>query len=86
MKPFETKGLPKGALALSDPGRDYLVWMPTSNQVPLDLSDRSETFVARWVDPKTGQARNAESPFRGGRIVELRPPTDGPAVLWLTRE
>jgi hypothetical protein len=85
MKPFEPKGLPKGALALADPGRDYLVWSPAGGPVALDLSDRAETFAAGWVDPKTGKVRAAETPVRGGRVAELRPPAGGPAVLWLTR-
>jgi hypothetical protein len=86
MKPIEPKGLPKGALALADPGRDYLVWSPAGGAVTLDLSDRTETFAARWVDRKTGKVKAAEAPVRGGRVAELSPPTDGPAVLWLTRK
>jgi hypothetical protein len=86
MKPFEPKGLPRGALALADPGRDYLVWSPAGGPVTLDLSDRSETFTVRWIDPRSGKAEDGETPVRGGRVAELRPPTGGPTVLWLTRQ
>ncbi len=85
MKPFDSTALPKGALALADPGRDYLVWSPAGGAVALDLSDRSETFEVRWVDVKTGRP-TAAGTVRGGRAVELRAPTDGAAVLWLTRK
>jgi hypothetical protein len=85
MKPFEPKGLPDGALALADPGRDYLVWAPAGGPVALDLSDRTESFSAGWVDPKTGNGTVTGTPVRGGRVAELRPPAGGPAVLWLTR-
>jgi hypothetical protein len=84
MKLFDTKGLPEGSLALADPGRDYLVWSPGNGSITLDLSDRSETFAVNRLDPKSGKAV-AGKPARGGRVVELTPPGDGPAVLWLTR-
>ena len=29
MTPFDAKGLPQGALALADAGRDYLIWCPS---------------------------------------------------------
>jgi hypothetical protein len=86
LRPFEPKGLPKGAFALADPGRDYLVWSPAGGPVTLDLSDRAETFTPGWVDPKTGKVRAAETPIRGGRVTELRPLSGGPTVLWLTRQ
>jgi hypothetical protein len=57
-----------------------------SGPVALDLSDRTETFTVGWVDPKTGKVKTAETPLRGGRVAELRPPADGPAVLWLARK
>ena len=44
MKPFEAKGLPKGAMVLADPGRDYLVWWPDGGLLALDLSDQTGTF------------------------------------------
>jgi hypothetical protein len=86
MRPFEPKGLARGALALADPGRDYLVWAPAGGPITLDLSDRTESFTAGWVSPRTGKVTAAPTPVRGGRVAELRPPADGPAVLWLTRK
>jgi hypothetical protein len=85
MRPFEPKGLARGALALADPGRDYLVWAPAGGPVTLDLSDRAESFAAGWVSPRTGKV-TAAAAVRGGRVAELRPPAGGPAVLWLTRK
>ena len=86
MRPFEPKGLPEGALALADPGRDYLVWAPAGGAVSLDLSNRTEVFAAGWVDPKTGSVTPTDAPVRGGRRIEVRPPAGGPAVLWLSRK
>jgi hypothetical protein len=86
MKPFEPKGLPQGALALAHPGREYLVWSPAGGPLALDLSDRTETFKAVWVDPGTGKVKSDGTPIRGGQVARLRPPADGPAVLWLSRQ
>lgn len=86
MKPFEPRGLPSGAYALADPGRDYLVWSPAGGPIALDLSDRTETFIARWVDPATGTTSAGSGLVRGGRTIDLNPPARGPAVVWLTRE
>ena len=85
LKPLEAKGLPKGALALADPGREYLVWAPTGGAIALDLSPHAEMFTVNWINPKSGKATEAEA-VRGGKTIELRPPANGPAVLWLARK
>jgi hypothetical protein len=86
MKPFGSKGLPGGALALADAGRDYLVWAPAGGAITLDLSDQAGPFTAAWVDPKTGKAAPEAELVRGGRAIEFRPPAQGATVLWLTRK
>lgn len=85
MKPFELSGPPREVFALADPGRDYLVWASTGGPVALDLSNYMETFKVGWVDPKTGKVMLAAAPIEAGRMVELRPPGDRTALLWLTR-
>lgn len=84
MQPFVAKGLAKGALALADAGRDYFVWSPKGGPIALDLSGRSESFAVNWVNPKTGKATATDGPVRGGRVIELRPPSAGASVVWLT--
>jgi hypothetical protein len=85
MKPFAPNGLAKSAFALADPGRDYFVWAP-GGSVALDISDRTEKFNVNWVDPRTGKVVAADQSIRGGRTVDLHPPVEGPAVLWLTHD
>jgi hypothetical protein len=85
MKPWEPRGIADGMLALADPGRDYIVWAPAGGPITLDLSDRTEVLAAAWVEPKTGKAMPAASSVRCGQVVQLRPPSGGKAILWLTR-
>lgn len=86
MKPFAAAGLPEGALALANPGREYLVWLPSGGPITLDLSGHDGPFAAGWVGPKTGTRTAAPDAVRGGRSVELKPPSGGPVVLWLSRK
>jgi hypothetical protein len=83
LKPFESKALAKGQYALAEPGGRYLVYS-AGGPVRLDLSDRGGAFAVGWADPRTGKVSAADAPARGGRVIELRPPAAGPAVLWLT--
>jgi hypothetical protein len=86
MTPFEAKGLPEGALALADPGGDYLVWTPASGPVALDLSTRTESFAVRWIDLKTGKVNAQAEAVRGGRVVRLEPRSAGPGAVWLSKQ
>jgi hypothetical protein len=86
MGPFQPKGLPGGALALADPGRDYLVWAPVAGPITLDLSDREETFAAYRIDTRTGEARQPGEVVRGGKTVEIPVPGSGMCLVWLTRK
>jgi hypothetical protein len=81
MTPVESTG----AIALAEAGRHYLVWGPGGGPISLDLTDRSERFTVGWVNTKTGALVPAD-PVAGGRVVSLRPPATGPAVLWLSRQ
>jgi hypothetical protein len=85
MKPCDPRGLSRDAVALADPGHDYLVWSPAGGAISLDLSDRAGTFAVGRVDGKTGKV-TAAGDVRGGRAVELSAPAGGPAVFWLTRK
>jgi hypothetical protein len=86
MKPFEPSGLGEGQLALSEPGRHYLVYAPAGGKVRLDLSEESEGFEVRRLDPRTNRINEAVEEVRGGKVLEFTPPGSGPWVLWLSRK
>jgi hypothetical protein len=77
-------GLTGHQWSIADPGRDYLVYSAAGDSVRLDLSRAPGEYLARWIEPKSGQVRGAPAALPGGREVEFRSPATGPAVLWVS--
>jgi Putative collagen-binding domain of a collagenase len=70
---------------LAEPGREYLVYLPSAGKVTVDLSKAPGAFAAEWFHPGTGQTKKAE-PVRGGSPAALDSPfREGDAVLYLKR-
>lgn len=84
MRPWEGKGLPSGAIAIADPGRDYLVWAPAGGPISIELHDPPKRVQAHWVNPKSGKLAAATVSVAERRTIELSPPGAGQAVLWLS--
>ncbi len=65
---------------LTDPGREYLVYLPDGGSVSVDLSAVTGQLSVTWVNPSTGRAiragtakrearRTFTSPFRGDALL-----------------
>ena len=67
---------------LINPGREYLVYLPTGGTVRVDLSAASGSFVASWFSPTTGQTTSGGTVSAGIPIL-FTSPIDGDAVLYL---
>jgi hypothetical protein len=67
---------------LVNPGRDYLVYLPTGGTVRVDLSAASGSFVASWFSPVTGRTTSGGTVSAGIPIL-FTSPIDGDAVLYL---
>ncbi len=79
---------PQGELAssgfcLANPGKEYLVYLPTSGPVTVDLSGASRRVTVEWFDPKTGETREGgmvwvagkqtfDSPFPNDAVLYIR--------------
>jgi hypothetical protein len=80
---------PAGPLAstkycLADPGREYLVYRPAGNAaVTVDLSAAKGHLAVEWFDPAKDRT-TAAGEVAGGAVRELKPPFEGPAVLYLS--
>src|SRR5215475_8772466 len=67
---------------LINPGREYLVYLPTGGTVRVDLSAASGSFIASWFSPTTGQTTSGGTVSAGIPIL-FTSPIAGDAVLYL---
>ena len=67
---------------LINPGREYLVYLPSGGTVRVDLSAASGNFVATWFSPITGRTTSGGTVSPGIPIL-FTSPIDGDAVLYL---
>ena len=59
------KCIPNNRLAsteycLADPGKEYLVYVPSAGKVTVDLSAEGGSLAVEWFDPSTGKTTKAE--------------------------
>ncbi|MEN6576032.1 MAG: DUF4038 domain-containing protein [Phycisphaerales bacterium] len=81
MQPFDG-ATGEGAVALAEPGRVYVVYLPHGGEVTVDLSSASGQFLMEWFDPRTGAVVNAGI-VPAGRKHSWQSPLQGDAVLCL---
>jgi hypothetical protein len=80
MKPADALASTKHCLAAA--GKEYLVYVPDSGAVSVDLRTVEGNFNVEWFDPQNSKAVTAQ-PVAGGARRELKAPFDGPAVVYL---
>jgi hypothetical protein len=74
--------LASSAYCLAQPGVEYLVYLPTGDDVTVDLSGAAGQFPARWFNPTTGVETDGGTAAGGGKR-SLTAPFQGDAVLYL---
>ena len=67
---------------LINPGREYLVYVPSGGTVRVDLSAASGSFIASWFSPLTGQTTSGGT-VSAGIPVLFTSPINRDAVLYL---
>ncbi|KPK83209.1 MAG: hypothetical protein AMS27_13275 [Bacteroides sp. SM23_62_1] len=71
---------------LANRGSEYLVYLPDSDEVEVNLEDTPGSFQAEWFNPNTGEFTESDI-IEGGDKVSLTSPYEGAgAVLYLKRE
>jgi hypothetical protein len=78
---------PRNSLAstkycLANPGREYLVYLPSGGEVSVDLSAGEELLAVEWFDPRRGKTIEAPG-VHGGQQRTFTAPFAGHAVLYL---
>jgi hypothetical protein len=79
MQPFA--GVEGDAVALAEPGQNYVVYFPHGGQVTVDLSAARGSLTARWLNPRTGESIAVGGVRAGTARTPFTPPFDGDAVL-----
>ena len=82
-----TEAVPHGELAssgycLSNPGKEYLVYLPEGGIVTVDLSAASGELAVEWMQPVRGSVSGSGT-IGGGAKRTLRAPFDGDAGIYL---
>lgn len=68
---------------LANPGQEYIIYSINGGTVTLNLSQTTNTFTAKWFDPKTG-TYSGQSTVSGGANRSLSSPFTGDTVLHLS--
>ncbi len=69
---------------LANPGSEYLIYLPTGNEVTVDLSGAETAYTVEWFSPLKAQFR-IESDIKGGASRTLKSPFgEEVAVLYLS--
>jgi hypothetical protein len=85
MLPFHLADNADDQYALAEPGEGYLIYAAAGDSIQLDLTGVEGTFLARWIDPKSGKVVSRSDPIVGARRVSI-PIEFKPCILWLVRE
>jgi hypothetical protein len=81
MQPFEAVSGDM-AVALAEPGRVYVIYLPHGGAATVDLSDVDRALAVRWLNPRSGATTRGPD-TAGGAKCSFQPPFDGDAVLCL---
>jgi len=68
---------------LASEGKEYLIYLPDSAEVTVDLNNYPGFFESEWIDPGNGEFRNAEVIEGGNKLTMSSPFESTEAVLHL---
>jgi hypothetical protein len=69
---------------LTQPGHEYLLYLPDGGATTVDLSAAPAMFLVEWMNPSDGKTSSAEA-ITGGAKRTLKAPFKGDAVLYLKK-
>jgi hypothetical protein len=83
MQPFE--GIQGNAVALAEPGENYVIYLPQGGKVTVDLGAAPHQWNATWFNPRDGRSAQP-STVAGGQASEFQAPDELDWVLHLQAE
>jgi hypothetical protein len=67
---------------LAHEGREYVIFLPGTRKVEVNLSVTRKPLTIRWIHPVEGTVKQGKT-VQGGARRELESPFNGDAVLWM---
>lgn len=83
MQPFA--GVSDNAVALAEPGKVYVVYLPHGGTVTMDFGATGKPFVGRWFNPRDGKYV-AEIPVQGSGKQQFAAPNAEDWVLLIKND
>lgn len=85
MRPVDLPGNPAEQWALGNAKKEFIVYSRLPNPITLDANMTAGLATARWIDPRDGSLLGEQRLDPGTGSTELKSPTSGPVVVWLTQ-
>jgi len=82
MKPVD--GTSKEQYTLANAGNGYIIYSNGSD-VQVDLTNAPAGFKVKWFDAGKGEIIGKEEKVKGGKVVTLKSPRQGPVVVWIRK-
>jgi hypothetical protein len=84
MKVMALPDNPVGQWALES-AKGYIVYNSSIGVVKLDLTKNNSSFTVRFINPFNGHLLKEEQKLKGGALTEIKCPTPGPVVAWISK-
>ena len=72
--------LASSSYCLANRGKEYLVYLPDTTEVNIDLSDAKGSFRTEWFNPDNGEFTKSKN-VKGGSEIKLNSPSGKPGTL-----
>ena len=72
--------LASSSYCLANRGTEYLVYLPDTTEVTVNLSDAKGRFSTEWFNPDNGEFTKSKN-IKGGSKIELNYPIAKPGTL-----
>ncbi len=85
MRPMDLPHSPGGQWMLGNARKEFIVYSRSSSSISLDLDTTADPLTAYWIDPRSGSLLGRQRLDGDIGSTELKSPTSGPVVVWVTR-
>jgi hypothetical protein len=84
MQPLDEPHSPDGPWTLGNARKEFIVYSRSASSLTLDLDTGANPMTVYWIDPKSGLLSGRQRLDRGTGSAEMKGPTSGPVVVWVT--